>query len=169
MSETSLATEGGASGSEGVDASSVSSTTSGGSASESSSDGMAIDCESLADEKACLANEGPYLCQWHPVWTVERLGDACDDVGPTFMCLRFTGFSGGCVPPPECSAQDKNPYYRLLPDGKVLMGSICLDDPPVGFEFCESGLAANAQPPECACWCELADAGGTGSSSSSGG
>jgi len=123
-------------------------------------------CEAVADEQGCAATLSPsgYRCQWVNVRRVLRDGDTCE-ITPIARCLAFEdhGVPPACVAHiPGCDpAVDPQadimpmPVYRELGPGEYEMFDQCGNPQIVGFESCSSGAASEADPPACACVCEL--------------
>jgi hypothetical protein len=156
-------TSGGSSGdTSGATTESSATTTSGvdGSVSGTETGTITRDCLVFDNEAACIDAEldlgRGWSCAWVEVLPVRRI-DACEYGDPTEICVGSPGSTGGgCVTPEGCGdAGYYGPSYRALDDGWVGFVDFCNSPTYHLFEYCESGLAANADPPECACVCEL--------------
>jgi hypothetical protein len=113
-------------------------------------------CGDLLDEVACMNHQNP--CRWIDVIEVAREGDACEVV-ESGRCVGYSeGGGGGCETTTSCplgSTPFIPPFYRIERGAAFVIGSLCTTSPPLGWTWCNTGEAATADPPECACACEL--------------
>jgi len=124
-------------------------------------------CSSFTDADGCQSADAPsgYVCQWVNVLRTERVLDMCVG-GSETRCLAFEdhGVPPACVASiPGCdpaSDPERNimpiPVYREAGDGTFEIFNQCGNFVVVGFSDCNSGTASDANPPVCACACELA-------------
>ncbi|HLT35269.1 MAG TPA: hypothetical protein VK034_03265 [Enhygromyxa sp.] len=118
---------------------------------------IAMDCETIADQGACSALEH---CVWSPALLAERTGDSCaaEQVG-TCLPINNNPSDPGCGGVAGCDLGPgdlpRQPHYRVEPGGKVLLIDLCTNNYTKTFALCNSGLAAEADPGECACGCEI--------------
>lgn len=128
-------------------------------------------CAMIEDAAVCFATSQPYVdgfeqftCIWVPVIEATRTGSECV-VTESSRCVADLPGGGGCISAPGCNGSSftSAPLVRVESRTSVVLSAICMDPAPPGWEYCNSGLAADADPPECACACELwpGDATGT--------
>lgn len=127
-----------------------------GNESNEGNDGGAPACEALTDEAACSSEADAADCVWRPALRASRTGDSCV-VQETGVCLDRAVLDGpaGCAPLDGCEGSYAAPYYRTDPEGGVVLVDFCGGTPPASLSSCNSGSASQADPPECACACEL--------------
>lgn len=121
-------------------------------ATASESTGATAPCEERTPPEC--GNEG--LCSPFLVQNITREGDVCTFGEPFYVCANRHP-SGGCTATPGCVPCARQLYYRPAAQG-IDIGNTCSPEPPSpGYAFCKSGSASDADPPECACLCELAE------------
>lgn len=117
-----------------------------------SDSGSAVPCEERVPPD-CNEND---QCNQFILRNVTRDQDICTFGEPFEVCANRHP-SGGCTATPGCAPCARRVYYRPAAEG-IDIGSKCSPEPPSpGYTFCESGWASDADPPECACMCELAE------------
>lgn len=115
-------------------------------------------CGDITDPAECnSASNAEIYCSWGMIGRAVRTGDVCEitEVGYCFQEEYVGDTATGCEVGSVEGCPDSNPTYKITPDG-VLLGAVCGGTPEPGFSGCASGTAASADPPECACACELA-------------
>ncbi len=111
-------------------------------------------CELITDMSECM---GESACVWQSASRATRTGDVCT-LEPTGLCFHRSAHDGaaGCGSLEGCDDSSfANPYYRVEQGGTVVLVDFCGGTPPDSVSACNSGLASEADPPECACACEL--------------
>ncbi len=128
-------------------------------ATESGSDTSSVlVCGDISDPGDCnSASNDEIYCAWKMIDRAVRTGDACEitQVGYCFQEELVGETAAGCEVGLVEGCPDSNPTYKVTSEG-VLLGAMCGGTAEPGFSGCTSGTAASADPPECACACELA-------------